>query len=42
VIERTLRVGRPREAVDRARFYAEYSLYVAEPGREMHFKYEPA
>jgi heme-degrading monooxygenase HmoA len=30
------------QQLGRARFYAEYSLYVAEPEREAHFKCEPA
>ena len=32
---------RRAQQLGRERYYAEYSLYVAEPQRENHFRYEP-
>jgi hypothetical protein len=33
---------RQAQQLGRERFYAEYSLYVAEPEHEAHFRHEPA
>jgi heme-degrading monooxygenase HmoA len=33
---------RQAQELGRERFYAEYSLYVAEPQHESHFRHEPA